>query len=143
MGNRTWRYNPIHGGHIFDSDALPDPANGWFDHPKKFPADVPAEWAAMSKQDAMRPRAKTVEELEADAGRSADPEYPDPTRFASFDEYMEDFVDRLDTSLSNHEKGARKKGAIEHYGMVKHQAKLQGKTLAELADEIEVLESGE
>lgn len=143
MGYATYLYHPIHGAQRFDSDALPDLDLGWFDHPKKFPAEIPDEWRKVSKIDAMRPRAKTVAEVEAEASRSTDPSFPDPLRFPNFDDYMEDFVSRLDPSLSNHEKGMRKRGAIEHYGMVKHQAKLQGKTLSELADEIEALEGGQ
>lgn len=142
MGEPTYLFHPTHGKHLFDSDALPDMDLGWYDSPKRFPAQVPLSISSVPKDVAIRPRQKSEDELEREAQRSEDPQYGDPHTFGSVDEYMEEFVSRLDSNLSNHEKGLRKKAALEHYGMVKYQATLEGRTLGAMADELEALESG-
>lgn len=134
--SQTWLYHPIHGGHLFDDDALPRMELGWVDTPAKYPEekDIKKEWR-VELAVAIKPAPYAGPE------RVAEPGLPGPAEFASFDDYMDAFVATLNPGLAPAEKGAQKKRAIEHYAAVKHAIELKGGRLEEMAEIVRDAES--
>lgn len=119
MGTPVFYYHPLHGGHVFDSDELPDFKYGWADTPYPPDAEIKKDWK-VPLDVAVIPKVKTPEEIEKLANRSIEPELADPTQFDGVDAYMTEFDDRLDTSLSPDDRETQLKRAMTHYAHVQY-----------------------
>jgi len=138
MQERRWFYHPIHGGHIFEADGWPDMKYGWHRGPNKWPADKeewPKEWS-VPRNVAFAPAPRSEAETIALAERSTDPRLPDPLKFESLDDYMEDYILRLDPELKPSEKARLKKKAIDHFAAVNYGRETRGGKLEDMAEEV-------
>lgn len=121
MGEQTALYHPIHGGHVFDSDNLPDPRHGWFDSHKKVPTD-PEKFDRAWKvpfEIACKPAPKTAKQKAKDAERTSDPALPDPAAFDSLEAYLTEFRERLAGDLTTDQVAEQISRAEQHYAAVR------------------------